>query len=154
MNDEINKHDDNQDDKHGFEKLRAVRLEKMDKLRESGRNPYPYRFEVTHKTAFIREHEQGLFAGETVVASLQQTQPAFLDLRARTEAAAAGLRSLSAKSPAASSGTVATRVPRIRRLQRLKTIRRNQPGNAATSRNFARSRYASIKASCAASSAR
>jgi lysyl-tRNA synthetase class 2 len=64
MNDEINDHDD----KHGFEKLRAVRLEKLAKLRESGHNPYPYRFEVTHKTAQIRDHEKDLSANETVVA--------------------------------------------------------------------------------------
>jgi lysyl-tRNA synthetase, class II len=64
MNDEIN----NYDDKHGFEKLRAVRLEKMTRLRESGHNPYPYRFEVTHKTEGVRDEEQALAAGGTVVA--------------------------------------------------------------------------------------
>ena len=35
--------------------LRQVRLEKLDKLREMGINPYPYKFEVTHKAAPLQE---------------------------------------------------------------------------------------------------
>ena len=64
----MNEQNNNQDSKHGFEKLRAVRIEKMDKLREGGRNPYPYRYEVTHKTETVREDEQALTAAGTEVA--------------------------------------------------------------------------------------
>jgi len=64
MTDEINKNDD----QHGFEKLRAVRIDKMDKFREGGRNPYPYRFELTHNAAEIRSDEERLSADETVVS--------------------------------------------------------------------------------------
>jgi lysyl-tRNA synthetase class 2 len=55
-------------EKHGFEKLRAFRIEKMEKLREIGDNPYPYRFEVTHDTATVRNEEGALSERETAVA--------------------------------------------------------------------------------------
>jgi lysyl-tRNA synthetase class 2 len=61
MNDESN-------EKHGFEKLRSFRIEKMEKLRERGENPYPYRFEVTHNTAIVCDDEKSLTEGETAVA--------------------------------------------------------------------------------------
>jgi lysyl-tRNA synthetase class 2 len=64
MNDKI----DNGENKHGFEKLRSVRIEKMEKLRAGGRNPYPYRFEVTHRTDAIRDNERSLAEAETEVS--------------------------------------------------------------------------------------
>jgi len=52
---------------HGFEKLKAVRLEKLEGLRAVGMNPYPYRFERTHTAADCRSHEAALSeAGATV----------------------------------------------------------------------------------------
>ena len=33
---------------HGVDRLRAVRIEKADALRAKGVNPYPYRFATTH----------------------------------------------------------------------------------------------------------
>jgi lysyl-tRNA synthetase class 2 len=57
-----------QRDGHGFDKLQAVRVEKMDKLREAGRNPYPYRYGVTHKVDQVRREEEKLTAGETAVS--------------------------------------------------------------------------------------
>jgi len=51
----------------GFEKLRATRIEKMQALRALGANPYPYRFEVTHTSADVREREAEFTAAETVV---------------------------------------------------------------------------------------
>jgi lysyl-tRNA synthetase class 2 len=64
MTDENNTHDD----AHGFDKLRAVRIEKMDKLRESGHNPYPYRYGVTHNAAGVKCDEEALTAAEAKVA--------------------------------------------------------------------------------------
>ncbi len=45
---------------HGLEKLRATRIEKGEALRAAGANPYPYRFEVTHSVAAVREQEKAL----------------------------------------------------------------------------------------------
>ncbi len=64
MNDQNN---DSQE-KHGFEKLRAFRIEKTEKLRESGHNPYPYRYEVTHGAAAVKTGEQALIEAEASVA--------------------------------------------------------------------------------------
>jgi lysyl-tRNA synthetase class 2 len=44
----------------GFEKLRALRIEKMNQLRVAGIRPYPYRFEVTHKVDEIVRREKEL----------------------------------------------------------------------------------------------
>jgi lysyl-tRNA synthetase class 2 len=52
---------------HGFEKLRATRIEKLDALREDGVNPYPYRFAVTHTVTAVRAHEKALSQAATVV---------------------------------------------------------------------------------------
>ena len=56
------------DDKQGFEKLRQVRVEKMEKLREIGCNPYPYRFDVTHRGEDVIRDEQRLTAEEADVS--------------------------------------------------------------------------------------
>ncbi len=53
---------------HGFEKLRAVRIEKMEALRRTGVNPYPYRFAVTHAVADLFAAEAALTAAGTEVA--------------------------------------------------------------------------------------
>ena len=52
----------------GFEKLRAVRIEKLGRIREAGVRPYPYRFEVTHKVAGVAGSEKALTEDETIVA--------------------------------------------------------------------------------------
>jgi lysyl-tRNA synthetase class 2 len=49
----------------GFEKLRAVRIEKMNGLRARGCNPYPYRFEVTHRVSDCRRDEETLTASSS-----------------------------------------------------------------------------------------
>jgi lysyl-tRNA synthetase class 2 len=59
---------DDTQDKHGFEKLRSFRIEKMEKLRDSGHNPYPYRFAVTHTTAQVRRNEGPLTEAQTEVS--------------------------------------------------------------------------------------
>jgi lysyl-tRNA synthetase class 2 len=64
MTDEIN----HTDDQHGFEKLRAMRIEKMGRLREGGCNPYPYRFDVTDTADAIRRDERRLVSEEAVVS--------------------------------------------------------------------------------------
>jgi lysyl-tRNA synthetase class 2 len=56
-----------EDSLHGFEKLRATRIEKLDALRASGVNPYPYRYAVTHSTGAVRESEKTLAGAGTVV---------------------------------------------------------------------------------------
>ena len=52
---------------HGLEKLRATRIEKGEALRAAGANPYPYRFEVTHAVAAVREQEKALAEAGTQV---------------------------------------------------------------------------------------
>jgi len=52
----------------GFEKLRAVRIEKLERLRETGTSPYPYRYDVTHKVDAIVRDEKSLAEDETAVA--------------------------------------------------------------------------------------
>jgi lysyl-tRNA synthetase class 2 len=44
----------------GFEKLRAVRIEKLERLRAAGIRPYPYRYPVTHKVEEIARGEAKL----------------------------------------------------------------------------------------------
>ncbi len=51
----------------GIDKLRAVRIEKMDELVSAGANPYPYRYQVTHHAADVVENEVSLTDAETVV---------------------------------------------------------------------------------------
>jgi len=51
----------------GFEKLRAVRIEKMERLREGGANPYPYRFDQTDFVAGVVEREAELVESEASV---------------------------------------------------------------------------------------
>jgi lysyl-tRNA synthetase class 2 len=52
----------------GLEKLRAVRVEKMEALRGAGVNPYPYRFAVTHSVAELFAGEAALTAAGAEVA--------------------------------------------------------------------------------------
>ncbi|UCH83613.1 MAG: lysine--tRNA ligase [Candidatus Latescibacterota bacterium] len=52
----------------GIEKIKAVRIEKLEKLTEAGVNPYPYRFEVSHKVEDVARLETELTEAETVVA--------------------------------------------------------------------------------------
>jgi lysyl-tRNA synthetase class 2 len=52
---------------HGFEKLRAARIDKMKELRSAGVNPYPYRFETTHGVASLAADEAALAASGTEV---------------------------------------------------------------------------------------
>jgi lysyl-tRNA synthetase class 2 len=52
---------------HGFEKLRATRIEKLDALRAGGVDPYPYRYEVTHAVGAVRGDEKALAQAGTVV---------------------------------------------------------------------------------------
>ena len=56
-----------QEELHGVDRLRAVRIEKADALRDMGTNPYPYRFEVTHNVAALVAGEATLAPAETVV---------------------------------------------------------------------------------------
>jgi lysyl-tRNA synthetase class 2 len=60
--------DEQNNDKHGFDKLKAVRIEKLNKLSENGVSAYPYRFEVTHRTNAVKENETELTAAETVIS--------------------------------------------------------------------------------------
>ncbi len=53
---------------YGLEKIRGVRIEKMRALRETGRNPYPYRFEQTHFVEGVRADETKMTADKTTVA--------------------------------------------------------------------------------------
>ncbi|MEE9269349.1 MAG: lysine--tRNA ligase [Candidatus Krumholzibacteria bacterium] len=52
---------------NGLDKLRAIRREKLDALRAAGAEPYPYRFEVSHKVAEVIETEAELTRSEAVV---------------------------------------------------------------------------------------
>ena len=52
----------------GLERLRAVRVDKMEALRRAGVNPYPYRFAVTHAVADLFAGEAGLLASGAEVA--------------------------------------------------------------------------------------
>jgi lysyl-tRNA synthetase class 2 len=52
---------------HGFEKLRATRIEKMEALRAGGANPYPYRYAVTHAVTAVRDSEKALAEAGTTV---------------------------------------------------------------------------------------
>jgi lysyl-tRNA synthetase class 2 len=52
----------------GFEKLRAVRIEKLERLRAAGIAPYPYRYPVTHKVEEIARGEAKLAETAETVA--------------------------------------------------------------------------------------
>jgi len=52
----------------GFEKLRALRIEKMRGLRAAGVEPYPYRYDVSHRVEEVAQREKELTEGETVVS--------------------------------------------------------------------------------------
>jgi lysyl-tRNA synthetase class 2 len=52
----------------GFEKLRALRIEKMKGLRAVGVEPYPYHYDVSHKVDDIARGENELTRNETVVS--------------------------------------------------------------------------------------
>jgi lysyl-tRNA synthetase, class II len=47
---------------------RAIRLEKLERLRERGVNPYPYRFRPTHRAAELIAQGEALLAGGAAVA--------------------------------------------------------------------------------------
>jgi lysyl-tRNA synthetase class 2 len=51
----------------GVDNIRAVRHEKLEALREAGINPYPYRFDVSHKVAEVVEQEAALTKSEAKV---------------------------------------------------------------------------------------
>jgi lysyl-tRNA synthetase class 2 len=52
----------------GLDKLKAVRIEKLERLRAAGMNPYPYRFERTHTVEECRSGEAALVAAQTHVS--------------------------------------------------------------------------------------
>jgi lysyl-tRNA synthetase class 2 len=52
---------------HGVDRLRAVRMDKARALRERGVNPYPYRFEVTHAVEGLVANEVALVQAGTTV---------------------------------------------------------------------------------------
>jgi lysyl-tRNA synthetase class 2 len=52
----------------GFEKIRALRIEKMNGLRSAGIDPYPYRYDVTHKVEEVAVSEKELSEKQTVVS--------------------------------------------------------------------------------------
>jgi lysyl-tRNA synthetase class 2 len=52
----------------GLEKLRGVRIEKMEALRAAGANPYPYRYQVTHTTGDLTVNEASLIEGGVAVS--------------------------------------------------------------------------------------
>jgi lysyl-tRNA synthetase class 2 len=52
----------------GFEKIRAVRVEKLERLRAGGVRPYPYRYPVTHKVDEIVRDEKRLTESAEVVS--------------------------------------------------------------------------------------
>ncbi len=52
----------------GYEKIRAVRIEKLKGLRAEGIDPYPYRYEVTHKADGVIASEAELTESETVIS--------------------------------------------------------------------------------------
>ncbi len=49
------------------DKHRAVRLEKLAALRDAGVNPYPYRFDVSHRVSEVVQSEGELTRSETAV---------------------------------------------------------------------------------------
>ena len=51
----------------GLDKLRAIRVEKMNSLRSAGVNPFPYRYETTHTLSSVVENEAALTESETLV---------------------------------------------------------------------------------------
>jgi lysyl-tRNA synthetase class 2 len=59
--------EEREEELHGVDRLRAVRIEKVDALRAEGVNPYPYRFETTHAVANLLAGEAALAASGAVV---------------------------------------------------------------------------------------
>jgi lysyl-tRNA synthetase class 2 len=59
--------EEHEEELHGVDRLRAVRIEKADALRSMGTNPYPYRFEVTNHVAQLLADEAALTERGTVV---------------------------------------------------------------------------------------
>jgi lysyl-tRNA synthetase, class II len=51
---------DEQQEISGFEKLRAARIEKMERMRAAGVNPYPYRFQATNTIADVLANDAAL----------------------------------------------------------------------------------------------
>jgi lysyl-tRNA synthetase, class II len=67
-----------------LQQLRQVRLEKTDKLRDLGVNPYPYTFDRTHTTAEIQEQADTLIAEDAefaVAGRLMAIRAGFSDLQ-------------------------------------------------------------------------
>ncbi|UCG53315.1 MAG: lysine--tRNA ligase [Candidatus Latescibacterota bacterium] len=52
----------------GIEKIKAVRIEKLEGLRSAGINPYPYRFEVSHKIDELITTEAALTEAKTMLS--------------------------------------------------------------------------------------
>ena len=77
----------------GFEKLRAIRMEKLERLRSAGIAPYPYRYAVTHKVEEIamgtmrvevkRTGEKSLIAADRANIPLDFRRAAAIDLAGR-----------------------------------------------------------------------
>lgn len=65
--------EEREDSLHGFEKLRAVRIEKLHALREGGVNPYPYRYTVTHAVSAVRDGEKALTEAGAIVCVAGRT---------------------------------------------------------------------------------
>jgi lysyl-tRNA synthetase class 2 len=59
---------DNNETARGFQRLRAVRLEKLEEMRSAGHEPYPYRFERTHTVSECRAGEKELTEPPTRVS--------------------------------------------------------------------------------------
>jgi len=53
----------------GLDKLRKVRIEKLNALKTAGVNPYPYRFVPTHTVEALIAHEKELTAAETKISA-------------------------------------------------------------------------------------
>jgi lysyl-tRNA synthetase class 2 len=51
----------------GIDKLRRVRIEKMDELISAGTDPYPYKYRVTHHVDDVVENEVSLTESDTLV---------------------------------------------------------------------------------------
>lgn len=54
-------------EKEGLQKIREIRMEKLNALRSAGANPYPYKFPVTHKVAEVLRDERSLTEQESAL---------------------------------------------------------------------------------------
>ncbi|OQX56097.1 MAG: lysine--tRNA ligase [Candidatus Cloacimonas sp. 4484_209] len=69
---------------------KRIRIEKLEKLRELGVNPYPYRFETTHTTADIKNQEKeiigkdGISIAGRIMAKRGHGKTVFADLKDKT----------------------------------------------------------------------